>query len=69
MLGKFVFVREHASVPFWALLYQGPYLVLEKWSKFFRLQLGSRADVISVDRLRIQFLKPFLLLVDVLVSA
>ena len=38
-----------------APLYRGPYLVLERKDKFFRLQLGSRTDVVSVDRLKSAF--------------
>ena len=49
---KFVFVREDASVPSLAPLYRGPYLVLDRRDKFFRLQIGSRTDVVSVDRLK-----------------
>ena len=45
-------MREDASIPSLAPLYCGPYLVLEKCGKYFRLQLGSRTDVISVDRLK-----------------
>ena len=45
---KFVFVRENASTPFLAPLYIDPYMVLERRDKFFRLQIGSRTDVVSV---------------------
>ena len=41
MSTKYVFVHEDASVPSLAPLYQGPYLVLQRRAKFFRLQLGS----------------------------
>ena len=50
-----VFVREDASIPFLAPLYRGVYLVLERKSKFFRLQIGSKSDVVSVDRLKPAF--------------
>ena len=53
----FVFVREDAFVPSLAPLYRGPYLVLEQRDKFFRLQLGSRTDVVSVDKLKSAFFK------------
>ena len=49
---KFVFVREDASKPSLAPLYRGPYLVVERRSKFFRLQIGNRIDSVSVDRLK-----------------
>jgi hypothetical protein len=32
--------------------YQGPYLVLASGPKFFRLQMGSREETVSVDRLK-----------------
>ena len=49
---KFVFVREDTSKPLLAPLYRGPYLVLERRSKFFRLQVGQKVDSVSVDRLK-----------------
>ena len=55
LTAEFVFVQEDASIPSLAPLYQGPYLVLERKDKFFRLQLGSRTDVVSVDRLKPAF--------------
>ena len=32
--------------------YTGPYLVLEKGPKVFKLQVGTREDVVSRDRLK-----------------
>ena len=49
---KFVFVREDMATPSLAPLYCGPYLVLERRSKFFRLQIGSKVDTVTVDRLK-----------------
>ena len=49
---KFVFVREDASKPSLAPLYRGTYLVVERRSKFFRLQVGDKVDAVSVDRLK-----------------
>ena len=49
---KYMFVREDSSTPSLAPLYRGPYLILERRDKFFRLQIGSRADSVSVDRLK-----------------
>ena len=49
---KFVFVREDASKPSLAPLYRGPYLVLERRSKFFHLLVGQKVDFVSVDRLK-----------------
>ena len=48
----FVFVREDASVPSLSPLYRGPYKVLERRDKFFRLQIGDKVDTVSVDRLK-----------------
>ena len=49
---KFVFVREDASKPSLGPLYRGPYLVMERRSKFFRLQIGTKIDAVSLDRLK-----------------
>ena len=49
---RFVFVREDASKPSLAPLYRGPYLVLERRNKFFRLQIGNKVDSVSIDRLK-----------------
>ena len=49
---KFVFVREDASKPSLGPLYRGPYLVMEQRSKFFHLQIGTKIDAVSVDRLK-----------------
>ena len=48
----FVFVRRGApGLPLWPL-YDGPYKVLTRGPKFFTLQVGSRQDSVSVDRLK-----------------
>ena len=52
MNSRFVFVCEDASKPSIAPLY----LVVEHRSKFFRLQIGTRIDYISVDLLKPVFL-------------
>ena len=52
LTAKFVFVREDAVIPTLAPCYRGPYLVLERMSKYFRIQIGSKQDVVSVDRLK-----------------
>ena len=51
MSARYVFVREDASIPSPAPLYHSPYLVLEWRDKFFCLQIGSRTDVVLIDRL------------------
>ena len=52
LAGEFVLVWENSSIPCLAPLYRGPYLVLERKNKYFRLQLGSRTDIVSVDWLK-----------------
>ena len=49
---KFVFVCEDAVIPTLAPRYLGLYLVLERRSKYFRIQIGCKQDVVSVDRLK-----------------
>jgi len=52
MSSKFVFVHEDASSPSLSPLYRGPYWVLEHRDKYFRLQIGSKTDSVSIDRLK-----------------
>ena len=47
-----VYVRRGGVGPPLADKYAGPYLVLEKGAKFFKLQLGERAEVVTRDRLK-----------------
>ena len=56
LAAKFIFVREDASIPPLSTLYRSPYLVLERQTKFFRLQLGDRTDIVSVNSLKPAFL-------------
>ena len=51
-----VFVRVDAHRTPLQAPYKGPYRVLERRSKYFKLDLGSREDVVSVDRLKPAFL-------------
>jgi hypothetical protein len=39
-------------VPPLSSLYQGPYRVLDRREKFFKLEVGARPEVVSVDRLK-----------------
>ena len=55
LAAEFVFVCEDSSTPSLAPLYRGPYLILERKDKYFHLNLGSRTDVVSVDRLKPAF--------------
>ena len=52
MSAKYVFVREDSVIPTLAPRYRGPYLVIDRKDKYFRLQIGSKQDVVSVDRLK-----------------
>ena len=47
-----VYVRRGQVAPPLTPLYQGPYLVVEKGPKFYKIDLGGREDVVSVDRLK-----------------
>ncbi len=49
---SYVFVRSPPSHPPLAPLYRGPYKVLQRSPHFFRLQIGSNTDSISVHRLK-----------------
>ena len=47
--------REDAVFPTLAPRYRGPYLVLDRQSKYFRLQIGSNQDSVSADCLKPAF--------------
>ena len=47
-----VLVRKDGHVPPLAPLYEGPYKVISRSLKTFRLQVGERTDVVSVQRLK-----------------
>ena len=49
---KFVFIRKEAKKPL-EPPYTGPYEVLERSEKYFKLQIGSRQDKVSIDRLKV----------------
>lgn len=49
---KYVFVRIDSHKPPLIAPYKGPYLVLDRKSKAFKVHLGSRADWLSIDRLK-----------------
>ncbi len=48
----FVYVRRGGVVPPLEPLYQGPYRVIRRTSKFFLLQIGEKTEAVSVDRLK-----------------
>ena len=49
---KRVLVRADKVQPSLAPKYTGPYRVLHRWRKCFRLQLDNKSDSVSIDRLR-----------------
>ena len=49
---KYVFVHEDAVISSLAPRYRGPYLVINRQSKYFHLQIGSKQDVVSIDHLK-----------------
>ena len=49
---KRVLVRADKVQPSLAPKYTGPYRVLHRWRKVFRLQLDNKSDSVSIDRLR-----------------
>ena len=48
----FVFIRRDGYRPPLSTPYDGPFRVLERNAKFFRIQLGDREDTVSIDRLK-----------------
>ncbi len=47
-----VYVRRGGTLPPLLPLYVGPYEVLERADKFFRLAVGGRKETVSIDRLK-----------------
>jgi hypothetical protein len=47
LLAKHVLVRRDGHVPPLAAAYDGPFLVLERSLRFFKLQIGDRVDTVS----------------------
>ena len=45
-------VREDSSVPPLSQLYRGPYKVVDRKDKYFKIQIGSKQDNVSVYRLK-----------------
>ena len=52
MLTRYVLVRRDGAQPPLSPMYDGPYLVLERSLRFFRLQVGTRQDTVSTLRLK-----------------
>ncbi len=45
-------MRRGGAIPPLSPLYVGPFRVKERASKFFKLEVGGREEVVSVDRLK-----------------
>ncbi len=52
LLSRFVLVCRDAVQPSLSPLYDGPFLVLERSLHFFKVQVGTRTEVISTHRLK-----------------
>jgi hypothetical protein len=52
LLSRFVLVRHDGVQPPLSLLYDGPFLVLERSLHFFKVRIGSRIETISTHRLK-----------------
>jgi hypothetical protein len=52
LLAKHVLVCRDSHVPPLAAAYDGPFLVLERSLRFFKLQIGDRIDTVSTLRLK-----------------
>jgi transposase InsO family protein len=53
---EMVFVRNDAKLPPLSPLYSGPYRVLERSLRFFKLQIGDKIDTVSTLRLKAAYL-------------
>jgi len=53
-----VFVRRDGHIPSLTPLYEGPYEVLSKSEKVFKLWMGARVDSVSITRLKPAYLPP-----------
>jgi hypothetical protein len=54
---QFVFIRDDAVRPPLTQPYKGPYKVLDRANKYFKLQLQNRIDTVNIDRLKPAFLE------------
>jgi len=53
-----VFVRRDGHVPALTPLYDGPYEVISRSKKVFKLRMGARVDSVSITRLKPAYLPP-----------
>jgi hypothetical protein len=49
---NFVYIRRGAAASPLTPLYEGPFAVVQSGQKVFRVRVGSRVEVVSVDRLK-----------------
>ena len=54
----YVFIRRDAHRTPLQMLYEGPYRVLQRGEKAFTVDIGGRAELISIDRLKPARLDP-----------
>jgi hypothetical protein len=52
LLSRYVLVRHDAVQPPLSPLYDGPFLVVERSLHFFKIQMGSKVEVVSTHRLK-----------------
>jgi hypothetical protein len=52
LLARHVLVRRDGATPPLTPIYDGPYLVLERSLRFFKLQIGNKTDNVSILRLK-----------------
>ena len=52
LLARYVLIRHDAVQPPLSPLYDGPFLVVERSLHFFKVQKGSKVDVVSTHRLK-----------------
>lgn len=53
-----VFIRKDSVSPPLSPIYDGPYLILQRNPTFFTLQIGSRSDTVSIQRLKPAYILP-----------
>jgi hypothetical protein len=52
LAAKFVYIRRGAAASSLASLYEGPFAIVQSGEKVFRVRVGPRVEVVSVDRLK-----------------
>ena len=52
MKAQYVYIKRGPAASSLSPLYTGPYKVVERGQKYFRLDVGGRSEAVSVDRLK-----------------